>query len=369
MPELELSVGEFVALFNQTLEYAYPSVIISGELANFHISKNKWLYFDLKDNEAVVHCFGSVYQLPGPLEDGMLLRIKASPRLHPLYGFSLNTLQIQLSGEGTIKRASEILAAKLTAEGLFDPARKRTIAYPPDKVGLITSVESAAYSDFIKVLSERWGGIEISMIDVQVQGQLAPEQIVQAIESFNQSPEPPDVLIVIRGGGSADDLQAFSTEQVTRAVAASRIPTMVAIGHERDISLAELAADLRASTPSNAAQLLVPDRDHTLRELATTKNYFNRALEDYFDRAQKSLVTQVEEFYIAINRAVVKADEQLVTRRRLLELLSPQAVLTRGYAVVHNGLAIVRSVKDVKKGDILDIQLVDGQLKAMAQGK
>jgi exodeoxyribonuclease VII large subunit len=265
--ELELSVSEFVALLNQTLEFAYPHVTIAGELANFRISKNRWLYFDLKDEGAVVRFFGTVYALPGPLENGMLLKVSGSPRLHPLYGFSVSVLSITPSGEGSIKKAATLLEAKLAAEGLFDPTRKRPLPYPPARIGLIASTESAAYSDFLKVLGERWGGVTIEVIDVQVQGEVAPEQIVQAITRFNQKSLAPDVLVITRGGGSAQDLQAFSSEQVTRAVAASRIPTLVAIGHERDIALAELAADQRASTPSNAAELLLPDRAQKMHEL------------------------------------------------------------------------------------------------------
>src|ERR1035438_145266 len=148
MNELELSVSEFVDLFNQTLDFAYPLVTILGELSNFRISKNKWVYFDLKDDTATIHFFGSVFQLPGPLEDGMLLRVASTPRLHPLYGFSMNIQKVLLSGEGTIKKAAQLLEKKLSAEGLFDNERKRPLPFPPQKIGLITSKESAAYSDF-----------------------------------------------------------------------------------------------------------------------------------------------------------------------------------------------------------------------------
>ena len=266
-PELTLTVSEFVAVLNQTLEFAYPNVTVSGELANFRVSKNRWVYFDLKDEESSVKFFGTIYQLPGPLEDGMMLAVSGMPRLHPLYGFSVNVVSIRPVGEGSIKKAAKLLEAKLAGEGLFDLERKRPLPYPPTHIGLITSAESAAYRDFVKVLGARWGGIKISLIDVQVQGEVSPAQLVAAIEQFNQAAEPPEVLVVTRGGGSAEDLQAFSTEQVTRAVAASRIPTLVAIGHEVDISLAELAADQRASTPSNAAELLVPDRRAVLAGL------------------------------------------------------------------------------------------------------
>jgi exodeoxyribonuclease VII large subunit len=143
--DFTLSVSDFVALLNQTLETAYPYVTISGELANFRVSKNRWVYFDLKDEQASVHFFGTVYQMPGPLEDGMLVQVSGNPRLHPLYGFSVTVRSLRPVGEGAIKRAAELLQLKLQAEGLFDPSRKRALPYPPTRIGLVASKESAAY--------------------------------------------------------------------------------------------------------------------------------------------------------------------------------------------------------------------------------
>jgi exodeoxyribonuclease VII large subunit len=153
---IELSVSEFVELLNQTLEFAYPDLVIVGELANFRVSKNRWVYFDLKDEQASVKFFGTVYNLPGPLEDGMLLKVWGQPRLHNLYGFSITVMNIQPSGEGSIRRAAKLLQAKLASEGLFDETRKRPIPYPPQRIGLITSKQSAAYADFVKILQARW---------------------------------------------------------------------------------------------------------------------------------------------------------------------------------------------------------------------
>ncbi len=150
--DIELSVSDFVELLNQTLDYAYSGVVIVGELANLRVSKNRWVYFDLKDAESTVKFFGTVYQLPGPLEDGMILKVRGQPRLHNLYGFSVNVQSMRPAGEGTIKRAAELLQAKLTTEGLFDDSRKRPLPYPPVRIGLIASRQSAAYADFIKIL-------------------------------------------------------------------------------------------------------------------------------------------------------------------------------------------------------------------------
>jgi exodeoxyribonuclease VII large subunit len=364
---LELGVSEFVRLLNQTLDFAYPDVVIVGELANFRVSKNRWVYFDLKDEHASVKFFGTVYNLPGPLEDGMLLKVRGQPRLHNLYGFSVNVLSMQPAGEGSIRRAADLLRAKLASEGLFDESRKRALPYPPHRIGLVTSKQSAAYADFIKILQARWQGMAIELIDVQVQGDIAPAQIVAAIEQFNASAEPPDVIVIIRGGGSAEDLAAFSSETVTRAVAGSRVPTLVAIGHEVDLLLAELAADRRASTPSNAAELLVPDRRHILVQLhADTTN-----LQDYGARhlryARSTLGEQAgmlnEQLTQVLNRLHVATSGYA----QLLEALNPGAVLRRGYAIVRRGKQAVRSADMLQTGAMIDVQLATGSFSATVE--
>lgn len=362
--EIELTVSEFVALFNQTLEYTYPSITITGELANFRVSKNRWVYFDLKDESSSVKFFGTVYQLPGPLEEGMMLKVRGQPKLHNKYGFSVNVISMQPAGEGSIRKAQDLLKAKLLKEGLFDESRKRRLPYPPSRIGLITSRQSAAYADFIKVLGARWGGIGVEVMDVQVQGEVAPQQIVEAVEQFNSLPEPPEVLILIRGGGSPEDLAAFSTEQVTRAVAASRVPTLVAIGHEIDLSLAELVADQRASTPSNAAELLVPDRKHVQSELTNSL----------------ILLGQFASRQIKSNRVVLKQDHLIITQivenqlqtayseierlKQLLEALNPTAVLNRGYAIVRQYGKTIRNAKQLTSNDIVETQLARGSFTA-----
>ncbi len=360
--DLSFSVSEFVALLNQTLDYAYPVVTITGELANFRVSKNRWVYFDLKDDEATVRFFGTIYQLPGPLEDGMVVAVQGNPRLHPQYGFSVTVQSIRPVGEGSIKKAAALLQAKLEAEGLFDVSRKRALPYPPTHIGLVASGESAAYRDFVKILGARWGGLDITHIDVQVQGDVAPAQIVTAIEQFNQLADPPEVLVVTRGGGSAEDLQAFSTEAVTRAVAASRIPTIVAIGHEVDISLAELAADQRASTPSNAAELLVPDRRAILENVAAHRGQLAQRIDQIVGDAKNGLVAQQELLRSAAGRVVETGRSNLTLKTQLLRAFNPEAAMRRGYALVRVGGMLVYSGVQVGQGAELEVQLVDARV-------
>lgn len=363
------SVSEFVAVLNQTLEFAYPSVLVTGELANFRVSRNRWVYFDLKDDESSVRCFGTVYQLPGPLEDGMLLNVRAVPRLHQQFGFSLNILNLTPAGEGSLRKAAELLAAKLTAEGLFDVERKRALPYPPARIGLVASGESAAYADFMKILDARWHGVEVLHADTQVQGEAAPAQIVAAIERLNGLAEPPEVIIITRGGGSAEDLAAFSTEQVTRAVAASRVPTLVAIGHEVDISLAELAADQRASTPSNAAELLVPDKKSVLEALRDERDDIGQLVQSLLRSRKRELAEAKKALSSSVATYIRESRQTLSSQRQLLEALSPQAVLQRGYAIVRRGGTTIRSTKQLTKGDSIDITLSDGSTTARVEGK
>jgi exodeoxyribonuclease VII large subunit len=364
MNDLILSVSDFVGALNQTLEFAYPNVVVVGELANFRISKNRWVYFDLKDEHASVRFFGTVYMLPGPLEDGMMLQVRGNPRLHNLYGFSVNVLTIQPVGEGSLKKAAALLEAKLRTEGLFDESRKRRLPYPPQRIGLITSSESAAYADFIKILNERWGGVSVELADVQVQGEQAPQQLVRAIDFFNAQAEPPEVLILTRGGGSAEDLAAFSTEQVTRAVAASRVPTLVAIGHEIDLSLAELAADQRASTPSNAAQLLVPDKKHELVRLATAKTQLGQSLSGQVSRAEQRLAQVSERLHDRMQQQLQQAQHQLSLKKQLLKALSPERILQQGFALVIANGKTVRRAADLSAGQVISIRMHDGKVGA-----
>ena len=361
--ELELGVSEFVVLLNQTLDVAYPSVVIVGELANFRVSKNRWVYFDLKDENASVKFFGTVYNLPGPLEEGMLLKVRGQPRLHSLYGFSVNVISLQPAGEGSIRRAADLLRAKLASEGLFDESRKRALPYPPGRIGLVTSKQSAAYADFIKILQARWRGIEVELIDVQVQGEIAPNQITAAIEQFN-SVNPPDVIVLIRGGGSAEDLAAFSTEVVTRTVATSRVPTLVAIGHEIDLSLAELAADRRASTPSNAAELLVPDRRHAFEELQTITTSLQYYGARHLTLAHDDLHEQTEKLNERLMQLLNQHLTEIKNYSQLLDALNPTAILRRGYSIVRYRGKTVRTAASLQAGAMIDVQLASGSFTA-----
>lgn len=362
MHDIVMTVSDFVAVFNQTIECAYPSVSIEGEISNFRVSKNKWVFFDLKDEFASVKFFGIVFQMPGPLEDGMMVEVKGTPRLHHQLGFSVMVQNLRPVGEGSIKKAASLLEVQLSKEGLFAPERKRLILRPPQRVGLITSGDSAAYNDFIKILSTRWGGIEVFVADVQVQGEVAATQIVRAIDYFNTHQQV-DVLVITRGGGSVDDLAVFNSEQVTRAVAGSRNSTIVAIGHEVDVSLAELAADLRASTPSNAAELLVPDRKDILKSLYVARQQMYSLASNslrFFATDIKLRGNNLDSCWTSLTDLL---RDSYVRKRQLLKALSPETTLNRGYAVIRSNTELVRSIRQLQAGSMVTIQLNDGTVE------
>lgn len=360
-----LQVSDLLALINQTLEYAYPTVIVEGEVASFKVSKGKFVFFDIKDDSGAVNCFMMAYSLRQPLEDGMRVQVVAQPRLTDWGKFSLTVREVLPVGEGSIKRAFELLRAKLDKEGLFDPARKRMLPRIPQRVGVIASIESAGYADFIKILNHRWGGVEVVVADVQVQGISAAEQIIGAIRYFNEAAELPEVLVLVRGGGSADDLSVFNDEHLVRALASSRIPTLVGVGHEVDISLADLAADVRAATPSNAAQILVPDRHAFLAELAQREQRLAERLAGRAAQVRQVVDTAALRMVERMERVLRDRTRHVSQAEQLLRQLDPKTVLQRGYSLVRNEeRALIRDVRDVKLGETLTITTAHAIIRA-----
>lgn len=361
---LEFGVSDFVAVFNQTINYAYSSVVILGEVSNLRISRNTWLYFSLKDENSSINFFGSILKLPAPIEDGMMLRVRATPQLHPRFGFSLQVEQIELSGKGTINRANKLLHAKLEKEGLFAPERKRQIPSIPDSIGLITSSESAAYSDFIKIVNQRWAGLKIVHHEALVQGVDSPNQIIKAINNMNTRLPYLDLLVITRGGGSSDDLDAFNDEKLTRAIASSRIPTLVAVGHERDLSFAELVADKRASTPSNAAEIIVPDRRDEVRRLNRDLDSLATTVKSILSGASNSLDQNILNISNYLKDFLNQEASKIELKEQLLRSFDPQAVLNRGYSIVSKNGQTIKSIQQLDIGDKIDIRLAKGSAMA-----
>ena len=355
--EIRLSVSDFVALVNQTFDYALPRIVIVGEVSGYNVRQDKWVRFKLKDDRSAVDFFGSTFQVRQPLEDGMMVAVVGRPKLSDKWGFSVSIQSVQPVGQGSIKRGFELLKAKLDAEGLFEPGRKLPLPELPSHIGVISSTQAAGYGDFIKVLNSRWGGMKVEVANTLVQGVKAPGQITRAIEYFNQAGEPPEVLVIVRGGGDADDLAAFNDEGLVRAIAASRIPTLIGVGHEIDVTLADLVGDVRAATPTNAAQLLVPDRREliersrsTIRQIVPT---VQARIQDY-KRENDDVVVVAE----SIIRDQLKslADETTATVR-LLRQYDPQQVLERGYALVRGDVDVGSTITVERSNDTIEAEV------------
>ncbi|MEO6110121.1 MAG: exodeoxyribonuclease VII large subunit [Candidatus Saccharimonadales bacterium] len=345
MENVLLSVSDFVALTNQTLEYAYPSVSVEGEITEFKISQGKWVVFKLKDAGAVISCFMGIYQLRMPLEDGMKVIITAAPKLNPKGYFSLTVRAVKPVGEGSIKKGFELLKAKLEKEGLFAEERKRRLPDVPAYVGVVSSTESAGYADFIKIINERWGGLRVDVAHTQVQGEPAPDQMIRAIRYFNSLEELPEVLVIIRGGGSAEDLSTFNDEPLARAIAESRIPTLVGVGHEVDHTLADMVADVRAATPTNAAQILVPDRSEIIQnahqQVKSLGYSLVRAIDQYSEQTRDHLMA----IFRRVEEKLDDTFDRLGVMRVAISQLNPDTVLKRGYALIRGEQKIGASLE------------------------
>ncbi len=384
-----LRVSEYLSLVNENLRQNIPSdeIHVEGEVSDYRVAQNKWVSFDLKDEgeQAVLKCFMTVWQLGNPLEDGMRVRVQGYPKVYERFGtFKMNVTTVELVGEGALRRAYELLKKKLEAEGLFDASRKRALPRFPERVGLITSRDAAAFGDFLRILNNRWGGVEVDFAHVHVQGKEAAPEILGAFRYFNALSEEdrPEVIVLVRGGGGLEDLHAFNDEAVARAVFQSRIPVVCGVGHERDESLCDFVADVRASTPSNAAERVVSNRGEILYEIDTvTRHIENRVFDaiasktDMVNRGVRSmgfvLEASRERFGTLVRRLFERVDgwmpplcERVEAYQRLLKNVDPKRVLARGYSIVTSHGKVLTDATRLDVGDAVGVQLARGSLDA-----
>lgn len=380
------SVSEYVERLNALL-YEHDAVV-EGEVSEYRVNQQKWIFFKIKDEGAVLECFSTVFRIRAPLEDGMRVRVYGRPGIYAKSGkLSINVEWAEPAGEGALKRAFELLKAELEKEGLFAQGRKRALPSIPKTIGLIASKESAAYGDFLKVLGQRFGGLTVYVMHVQVQGAEAVQSITDAFAYFNahQKELGLDCIALIRGGGSLEDLAAFNSREVAYAVFGSAVPVVVGVGHEQDVSIADFVADLRASTPSNAAELMVPNRADIARfvdAMANTVTYQMDALHvqartsiDDAVSALDGVVTEriheidrmQERIFLRLNffhERTIMHQSKIDGLVRLMRSFSPQAVLERGYAIVKKGNEVVSSIKKLQTGDAVGVELKDGVFNA-----
>jgi len=383
------SVKEINRLVRELLEQSFPSFWISGEISNFISASSGHWYFSLKDDEAQVRC--TMFKNKNMAADwvpknGEKIEAKCFIGLYEARGeYQLNIEVIRHAGAGLLSEAFNQLKEKLLKEGLFEPTRKKLIPQFPQSIGVITSPTGAAIEDILITLKRRSPHIPIFIYPSLVQGKEAPSAIVKAIETANTRMEC-DVLILARGGGSIEDLWAFNEEIVARAIIASKIPTITGVGHETDTTIADFVSDLRAATPTGAAELVTSHTIELIKTMQAYKNQLNkmmasviRELIQKVDYLEKRLISprqqiqrqkeQIHQYIQRINQSMKNAMIQYrlnIDKLKLnLDHLSPHAVLSRGYSIITNvDGQIVNNINQLKLDDKIHIQLNHGQADA-----
>lgn len=363
-------------------------LFVRGELSNYKLYPSGHHYFSLKDENGTLRCVmfrREASTLRFRPQNGMKVIAFGRVAVFPRDGqYQLYVSALQPDGVGNLHAAFEQLKAKLAAEGLFDEDHKKPIPAFPKRIALVTSPAGAAVRDMIRILGARWPMGSVYVVPCRVQGTEAPPEIAGAIRWVNDQ-RLADLIITGRGGGSMEDLWCFNDELVARAIYASEIPVISAVGHEPDVTIADYVADLRASTPSNAAELAVPDQNDQFILLDQLSRRMGKAMErkvqmarNALDRAGRSPMLRNPMSWVNDRRMVLDRDRDrlshgltvsLGTRRedfaRLaasLDALSPLKVLGRGYSIAQGPGGVVRSVKDVRAGDELTLRVADGEI-------
>jgi exodeoxyribonuclease VII large subunit len=368
---------------------------VQGEVSNFSRPASGHLYFTLKDAAASLRCvmWRNAAQRQRSLpRDGDAIEVHGAISIYEAGGqYQLYADLIRPAGEGALYQEFLRLKARLEAEGLFDPARKRPIPKWPRRIGIVTSPTGAALRDMLNTLRRRYPLAEVILAPTPVQGDDAPPKIVEALQALNEFVRP-DVILVARGGGSIEDLWAFNDERVARAIAASQTPVITGVGHETDFTIADFTADLRAPTPTAAAELATPHRDDLRAALAELESRLARTIQGVLSNQRWELGSLHNRLLLHSPQARLRNDRQRLddlTHRmataafhtmqlrqtrlsgleQRLKALSPLAVLGRGFAVVsHPDGQVVRSLQQVRPDDELDVRVSDGQFKARVTG-
>jgi exodeoxyribonuclease VII large subunit len=388
--ERALTVSQFTGMVKDLLEGAFPAVWVVGEISNFSRPSSGHCYFTLKDDGAQLRAViwrNAAQRLRFDLHDGLEVICHGAVDLYaPRGSYQLVIDQLQPKGIGALELALRKLREKLSSEGFFDPHRKRPLPRFPRRIGLVTSPTGAAVRDFLQVIKRRWLGADVLLAPVRVQGDGAAQEVAAAIRQLHALNSDIDVVVVARGGGSLEDLWAFNEEIVVRAIHGSRIPVVSAIGHEIDVTLADLVADVRALTPSEAAERVVPSAEelrHTLSQHAQRLNTQLRSramsarlrLESLASRRAFrrpfAMVQEAEQRLDELDSCAARAIRQKVSdgRRQIastaagLESLSPLGVLGRGYSLTFREAdgQLIRDASELQPGDCIRTRLANGE--------
>ncbi len=371
-------------------------VAVRGEISNYKVYPSGHHYFTLKDEGAALKCVifkSSAVRLRFRPDNGMKVIAMGKVTVYPRDGaYQLYCAAMAMDGVGDLYAAFEQLKKKLAAQGLFDPAHKKPLPKCPGTIGIVTSSAGAAVHDMLRILRKRYPLTKVRLLPVRVQGAEAPGEIAAAIRYANRY-RLADLLIVGRGGGSIEDLWAFNDELVAHAIYESEIPVISAVGHEPDVTISDYVADLRAATPSNAAELAVPDQDALRqnldamssamasalsRQLKAARQHLNvlsqspalRSPTGYIEQREKSLELLKNRLIAAQNQSITRKNQRYIAAVSKLDAMSPLKVLTRGYSMAQTEAGeVLRSVRQVELGERVSVLLSDGKLSATVMDK
>jgi exodeoxyribonuclease VII large subunit len=361
------SVSELTSLVQETLESGFADIGLHGEVSNVSRPRSGHIYFSLKDDSSQVRAVlwkSAAQRLVFDLTDGLAVRAWGSLTVYAPRGeYQVILRKLEPEGIGALELAFRQTVARLAAEGLFDPARKRPLPRYPRRIVVVTSPTGAAVRDLLQVIGRRWGATEILIAPTRVQGAGAAEEVAAAIGLANQVAGA-DLIIVTRGGGSLEDLWTFNEEVVARAIFASRLPVVSAVGHEVDVTVADLVADRRALTPSEAGELCVPDAREVRRQLDHLRDRLAHAATGQLAAARATLDALAGRAGRAIRHDLDRRRHDLARLAAQLDALSPLAVLARGYSLTlqADGATVVRSAGSVRPGDLIRTRLADGAI-------
>jgi exodeoxyribonuclease VII large subunit len=370
-PDRAIAVATLTQTTQRIIEDRIPRLWVRGEIANWKVHRSGHRYFSLRDDTAQVDCVmfqGDSWRLPADPENGMEVAAFGQATLFAARGrFQLIVRSLEASGEGLWRIAFDRLRRELESEGLLDPSRRRRLPPFPRRIGIITSRSGAALTDVLTVLRRRSPWVDIVVHDCRVQGEGAALDIRTAIARVS-SVEGLDVIILTRGGGSMEDLWCFNEEVAVRAVAECPVPIVCAIGHEVDVTLSELAADLRAPTPSVAAELATPDRDAVAARLEAIAEDLERGLRRRVDRGRQRVVVIERGLPRSIQSRLERARARAAHVAGRLDALSPLGTLARGYAVATSGGRLLSSMSHFRDVGEFELRVLDGRVRARVEG-
>jgi exodeoxyribonuclease VII large subunit len=359
--EIKISPSECISLLNQSLEYAFHGITVVGEIHGAKLNRGQYIFIDLKDDYSTLNCFTTPYQLSSDsltmhdIADGTLVEAVVSPKLLNSGRFSFTIIKLKVIGEGGIKNQFDELKLKYQKLGFFEPSRKRQLPSLPTEIAVISSKDAAGWKDFLHILNLNWPAVKINLYNVSVQGAGAPKDVASAIKRANQN-QSNQAIVIVRGGGSSDDLATFNSEDVIEQIFSSSLPVLVGVGHKVDVTLSELTADRAAATPTDAANILFQPWQSFIEVL---KNQFEESKNSFQLKTQtfiKDLNSNLNITKLKLSSDIDRIKSYLALANKNLELNDINKLFEQGFMLASGDIYKAIQKKELKPGDDLKLR-------------